>query len=73
MDWAKLLQERSGCMTGGAQSLLTQPQQKVLHVQSHAALLITEPQLRSIALEPPREAGSLIFDPNITGRPPPAI
>lgn len=54
-------------------SLLTQPQQKVLHVQSHIALLITEPQLRSIALKPPQEAGSLIFDPNVTGRPPPAI
>lgn len=37
-----------GCMTGGAQCPLTQPQQKALHVQSHVALLVTEPQFREV-------------------------
>lgn len=31
------------------------------HLESRCFILITEPQLRSIALEPPQEAGSLIF------------
>lgn len=35
-------------MTGGAQCPLTQPQQKALRVQSHVALLVTEPQFREV-------------------------
>lgn len=45
---AKSQQERHGCMTSDAQCPLTQPQQKVLCIQSHVALLVTEPQFREV-------------------------
>ena len=44
----KSQQRRLGCMTGDAQCPLAQPQQKALRIQSHVALLVTEPQFREV-------------------------